>query len=145
MVTKFWICPAQVLIVSAQLGTKLCKEFSINHTVQQWSVPNFDEDEIGSMIAFICTSWHIHSMLYVICILYSPKQIPLLTFHFFFHFCVFFLFSHVSIVWDQCVIINWWAEMSRVELDIFLQECASIYLFFYIPRLVIAKNHLEHV
>ena len=64
---------------------------------QQWSIPNFDRNEIEMMVEFICTAWSRFSMTY------SLEQMiwffPCANFY----VCIFF-------VWDQCVRINWWFD-----------------------------------
>ena len=65
---------------------------------QQWSIPNFDRNEIEMMVEFICTAWSRFSMTY------SLEQMIWFFFLVPIFMCVFF-------VWDQCVRINWWFDL----------------------------------
>ena len=62
---------------------------------KQWSIPNFDRNEIEMMVEFICTAWSRLSMMY------SLEQMS-----WFLSLCQYLCVYYF--VWDQCVRINWW-------------------------------------
>ena len=66
---------------------------------QQWSIPNFDRNEIEMMVEFICTAWSRLSMMY------SLQQ---MSWFFIFLLCQYLCVCYFE--WNQCVRLNWWIE-----------------------------------
>ena len=98
---------------------------------QQWSIPNFDRNEIEMMVEFICTAWSRFSMTY------SLEQMI-----WFFSLCQYLCVYYF--VWDQCVRTSHGSCCMGIKGEMSGTVCVTftwdmhIYIYIYIYELFIA-------